>query len=138
MEVICITEIIDEIPRLLQYFISGFIFLKTFCFLKAIKENEVSFITIWSVVISFLITSTVKLFDSIIIPNHNLWLWAEVLICSLIGFVSAFIIYGLLNLKLFSFLLNKITHKSINTDIWKDVIDYDKGTILKVFLKTEI
>jgi hypothetical protein len=33
--------------------------------------------------------------------------------------------------------LDKTTRKSINNDLWRDVIDCDLGTIVKIFMKSQ-
>lgn len=121
----------------MQYFISGFIFLKTLCFLNAKDNYDSSFFAIWSVVVSFIITSIVKTLDALILPQYEFLPWTEILVCILIGVFAAFVIYWLMNNKHLARLLNKTTRKSINSDIWRDIIDYDLGTILKVFLKNQ-
>jgi len=111
--------------------------LKIFCFLRAKENNDISFFTIWSIIISFIITSIVKIFDGLIFSRHSLWLVSEIIICIIIACISAFLIYRLLEFKAFSKLIENVTRKSINSDVWRDIIDHDKGTALKIYLKNQ-
>ena len=130
-----ISEVINKIPEMLQYFISGFIFLKVFCFLATKNNLNTSFFTILSVVISFVITSTVRLLDAVILPQLEFIIWAEVVVCALTSVCLAFVMYCVYLSKAIRTFLSKFAHKSFNDDIWRDIVDYDKGTTFKVFLK---
>ena len=41
----------------------------------------------------------------------------------------------MLEINKLSALLNRISRKSFNSDVWRDIIDYKEGTTLKIFLK---
>ena len=124
-----VDNIIKNIPEILQYFVSGFIFLWIFNFLRTKRNSDVSLLLIGSVVISYVIKNVVDSFGKLELRD-------EVLVCLSISTVFAFVAYGLY-CKVFPWILRLFTNKSINDDLWRDVLDYSKGTTLKVFLKNE-
>jgi hypothetical protein len=134
-----VPNLVNQIPEMLQYFIPGFIFMKPFRFLNANNDNkqEPSSSMILIVTISFIAMSIVRFFDSIIIPQCYLLLWPEVAITLFISFVAAIIVYEMQGCKLLASALNRVTNKSINRDLWRDVIDYENGTILKIFMRNQ-
>jgi hypothetical protein len=79
----------------------------------------------------------VKLLDTVLFPQYHLLLWSEVIICTALATVSAFGLYKIFNSKHLSSLLRKVTSKSINDDLWRDVIDVELGTIITLFLKNQ-
>jgi len=134
-----IIEIIREIPALIQYVVPGFIFLRVLYFLNAKKESDhsISLYIIKMVVVSYIIISIIRVVDAIVLPSCNLWVWTEVIIASFIAIPLAYVSYKFLNSKKLSSFLGIATRKSANDNLWKDVIDYDKGTIFKMFMKNK-
>lgn len=57
------------------------------------------------------------------------------LLCWLIGSVIVIIIAVLSQNKWFKKLMVKLFHKTFNDDIWRDVLDLEKGSNLKIYLK---
>lgn len=59
--------------------------------------------------------------------------WDErVIILSFIAILLSIITVFITELKLVNKMLLKINHKSIHNDIWLDVVDYKKGTTLRI------
>jgi len=115
----------------MSYFVSGFIFLKIFCFLSTKKQGDISLFIIWCVVTSFIIKSIVI----VIYPQAQLHPWIATILYVSFGIMLAFIFTKIYESKLLQKLIVWINHKSINNDVWKDIIDYSNGTTIKVFLK---
>jgi len=122
------------LPDIFSYFISGFIFLKIFNFQTTKQKDDISSFTLWCVIISFIIKSTVSAFDSLIIPRYELIPWVAVILYIVIGMGSSIIATKIYESKRFKNYIAKINNKSLNNDVWKDIIDYE-GTTVKVFLK---
>lgn len=57
------------------------------------------------------------------------------LIFVLTALIVPFIITWFCKTKLFSYMLFKTNNKSINSDIFNDIIDYDKQTMMRVYIK---
>lgn len=76
------------------------------------------------------------IFWSLAISYCLRWLcYDNVLWIAVVGIASALVICLFLNSKYGKMFLNRLNHKSPNDDIWLDVIDYDLGTDMRVFLK---
>lgn len=99
-----------------------------------VKINEKSQ-SIISVVISYILLSIVsllRLLPYITLPNTALINSALSLI---VGTCVVIIISIILQKNWFKDIMVEIFHKTINDDIWRDVLDLDKGSNLKVYLK---
>lgn len=94
--------------------------------------------TVWSVVISYIIKSFVDLCDSIIIPDSQMNASTTIIVCIIVSIILAIICSKMFDNKKLRSVLNFINHKSVNSDIWRDIVDYDNGTTLKIFLKNGI
>lgn len=57
------------------------------------------------------------------------------LIFILTSLIVPFIITWFSKTKLFSYLLFKTNNKSINSDIFNDIIDYNKQTMMRIYMK---
>lgn len=125
-------ELINIIPDLIKLFLPGFIFISIYSWLIN-KKFEISIIILWSLFISFINNSIANFItESLInISNTNL----INIISILIGVFSAIIMTLLRKSKVFDNILNNLNHKSINSDIFDDIIDYEKKTILYIYLK---
>lgn len=122
-----INSIIGQIPDILQYFVSGFIFMTVFLFFTSKKYENNSFLTIICVIISYCITTALKA-NNPNINNNQLTGWSIFFALLISILFSKFV-----NSKLFNKICMKVNHKSINDDIWKDIIDYKVGNILVLY-----
>lgn len=99
-------------------------------------ENNVSILTIWSLFISILVKSACTfihefIFKEIIFSNAS-----KILIYAMTGLLLSLIITWTKKTKVLQNILYKINNKSINDDIFDDVIDYSKRTMMMVYLKS--
>ena len=99
---------------------------------KKISEKTM---LIMSCIISYILLSLtsilrIKIFKSL--PDTPL---INSLLCWVIGSIIVFIIAILFQRKLFKKLMVKLFHKTLNDDIWRDVLDLEKGSNLKIYLK---
>lgn len=132
---ISIKDLIPIMSDLINLFLSGFIFVYIYNWFNN-KKMDISTLTIWSLFISALIKSlysTIHIFilSSIEIPNA-----VKIIIYSLTGFLLAILLTQLKNTKKITRILYKVNNKSINDDIFDDIFDYDKKTMLKIYIKS--
>lgn len=99
------------------------------------KEVNISLIIIWSLFISILVKSFCTIVHTFIFVDMKFSDSAKILIYASIGLLIAVIITWLRNAKPLRIVLYKINNKSMNDDIFDDVIDYDKRTGMFVYLK---
>lgn len=130
-----IKDLISIIPDLINLFLSGFIFISVYDWLNNIK-HDISVITIWSIFTSFLVKAFYSSIHCVILKDVTINDSVKILIYSVTGLCLAFVFTYLKNRKLIRKLLYHTNHKSINSDIFDDIIDYNKKTILNIYLKT--
>lgn len=129
-----IKDLIYIIPDLINLFLSGFIFMTMYNWLNH-KEMNISLITIWSLFISILVKSICSIVHTFIFVNVNFSDSTKILIYSSIGLFLAIIITWLRNINPLRMVLYKVNNKSLNDDIFDDVIDYDKRTNMMIYLR---
>lgn len=120
-------SILEYVPEISQYFISGFVFLKFYCWLG---NKQIPHLVIWSIIISFLITSLVKLLPI------NIPIISEILLGVAIAFVSGFLLYKLCHSMLMRRMAVKTIRKTLNKDFLDDLFDPEYATKAKVYMKT--
>lgn len=127
-------KIIDSLPLLLQYILPGYLAIKWFEFALSKKidtKNELIFSCITSYFFLSLVSLIrIKWFQKIpntAIINSALAMIFGIIIVSLIAFLS--------QQKQFRKITVKLFHKTLNDDIWRDVLDLEHGSNLKVYLK---
>lgn len=126
--------LIDIIPELVNLFLSGFIFMSMYTWITN-KKIDISSITIWSLFISVLIKTFYSLLHSFILLDCSFDENFKVIIYVVTGFILPFVFIRLKNSKVFRYILFNTNSKSINIDIFDDMIDYDKRTTMQVYLK---
>lgn len=128
-------DLLYMIPDLINLFLSGFIFMYTYNWINN-KKNDISLMTLWSLFISFLLKSSYSALHTIILPNIKIHDSVKIIVFSLTGFLMAILFTYLNRTRFFTGLLYKINNKSINNDIFDDIIDYDKKTMMSIYLKS--
>lgn len=123
------------IPDLINLFLSGFIFMYTYNWLNN-KKNDISLMTLWSLFISFLLKSFYSALHTIVLSDIKIYDSIKIIIFSITGFLLAILFTYLKKTRFFTGLLYKINNKSINDDIFDDIIDYDKKTMMNIYLKS--
>ena len=122
-------------PLILQYFVPGFVSLLIFRFFssKELKESQSGIII--SVVASYVLIAITELFaDKIAFLNsiHDSVLMKSG-VAIIIGSIGAVIFALIFRAKWFSNLLVKCFNKTPNDNIWMDIIDFKKGSNLKIY-----
>lgn len=119
---------------ILQYIVPGYWCIILFNFTVSIKVNDKSQWII-SGAISYILLSIVSLLRLSplnVLPNTAI---INSAVSLLLGTISVIIVSVVLQGKSFRKIMIKLFHKTPYTDIWRDVIDLDNGSNLKVYLK---
>ena len=134
-----ITDLIKNIPKLLNYFVPGYIFISIYNFMLLKKANvqESNFIILKSIAISYILKT---LYDKIITQWEIEVLYVEIdplLNVTILLFISLILGY-LLGLIGYSPVANKFLlrfgiHRTVKENIWANVIK--KGHYIRVFKK---
>lgn len=125
-----IKDLLDIIPDILQYFVSGYIFIFLFTSITTKKIDQTISI-IFSCVISFLWIS----FINVVIDNPSIWIVTSIS-CGLSILIAP--LFGLIyRSNWFRNIAIKIFCQSPLSSIWDKVIDYKKGSNLKISLKDQ-
>lgn len=125
-----ISEILEIIPTILQYFIPGFIFLTIRSLSLSIELKNDKFVILNSIVISFVLVETLKLIPNL--KNSDFF----ILICIMVILIISKIY---IDLKL----EEKIVHifvkgKITNEDIFSVLLEEQKGAWIRVYIKDVI
>lgn len=128
-------DILEIIPDFINLFLSGFIFIYAYNWLNN-RDNDISIITIWSVIISCLIKSSLSALHIIILPSVTVPDSVKIIIYFIIGLVLAVVAALLKRKNIFAKILYFVNYKSVNNDIFDDLIDYQKRTMMLVYLKS--
>ena len=130
--------IFDNIPKLLQYFIPGYWTIFVFRYFCSKKTSDY-IMNIMSCVISYILISFAALlrlkcnFISTLPNNAIINSGIAILEGTLFALVFALVFCS----KWFSKFTVKLFHKTLNEDIWRDVLDLRNGSNLKLYLKNE-
>lgn len=130
-----IKDLIPIMSDLINLFLSGFIFMYTYNWFNN-KKTDISILTIWSLFVSALIKSIYSTIHIFILSNIEIPDAIKIIIYSLTGFLFAILLTQLKNKEIFNRILYNINNKSINDDIFDDIIDYDKRTMMKIYIKS--
>lgn len=120
--------LLENIPTVLQYWLPGYWAIFLFGHLCSKKIGEKIRLPL-SLILSYLSISLISIvhqFDNILVLSGISFLFLTVVaICAALVHSS----------KWFKFIMVKLFHKTPNDDIWRDVLDLDNGSNLKVYLK---
>lgn len=130
-----LNDLIYIVPDILNLFLSGFIFMMLFGWLNN-KTYDNGTIIIWSLVISHIIKIFYSAIHIIILPNLVVNEYIQVLVYVATGIIIAFVTTRLLKSKLLRKLLYNTNNKSINNNVFDDIIDYEEPTMMSIYLKS--
>ena len=135
MRFISIKDLIYIIPDLLELFLSGFVFMTFFTWLNN-KKIELSTVILWSLFISFIIKSFWSTIHLFILNNMAFTSGAKTLVYLFTGiFMSLICTYSKNKSELLRILLYFSSNKSVNDDIFDEIIDYEEPTMLQIYIK---
>lgn len=125
---ISIKDLLPLVPDLIDLFLSGLLFLLVYGWLNT-KKYDISLLVIWSLFISYII----KIFYDVVPLNLKGANMSIVYIAT--GVLLAIILTSLKQTRLIRKIVPHLNNKSVNDDIFDDIIDYQKRTIMAVYLK---
>lgn len=120
--------LLDNIPTILQYWLPGYwaVFLFKFLCSKEIKKSIQLPLSLILSYLSITLISIVKRFDNALILSGISFLFLTIIT------IGAALIHSS---KRFKVIMVKLFHKTPNDDIWRDVLDLDNGSNLKIYFK---
>ena len=92
--------------------------------------------TIWSLFISTLIKSFYSAVHIFLFSHERIPDSIKIIIYSSTGLLLAILLTKFKKTKIFNRILYRVNNKSINDDIFDDIIDYDKRTMMKIYIKS--
>lgn len=120
-------DLIGVIPDLISLFFPGFLFLSIYSWFVN-KKNDISIIILWSLFVSYITNILAGLTP---IENSSILSIISILIAVILSIVAIFICKS----NIFAKILKAVNNKTINDDIFNDIIDYKKRTIMCIYLK---
>ncbi|MBQ9590168.1 MAG: hypothetical protein IJR29_08310 [Butyrivibrio sp.] len=130
-------DLLENIPLLFQYFIPGFVSLSIFLYLSSKRGMESQSKLIFSVVISYLLIAFTEVLIGL--AKRMEFLKESVLVKSaiaiLIGIACSTLMAWIFRSTWFSKLLVWLFNKTPNDDIWMDILNFKKGSNLKIYGK---
>lgn len=134
MVFITLHELIKIIPDLINLFLPGFIFMLVYGWMRN-KKFDISIFIICGLFISNTIVIFYTTVHKFLFPNYNFYEEFKSLVYIVSGLIFPFIAIYLTNTELFKIVLRKTNHKSMHSDIFDDMIDYNKKTMMQVYMK---
>lgn len=128
--------VIEKLPIILQYVVPGYCCIMLLQFTTS-KRIEGKYLLVASCVISYILLSMVSLLRIKWFKNVPDLALLNSGISILLGIMLVCLISVLFQRKWFIKLMVKLFHKTPNDDIWRDVLDLENGSNLKVYLKNE-
>ena len=134
MNIIDLSVLIDNVPRLCNLFLYGFIFMTIYTWLTN-KKLDMYLYILWGLFVNFIIVNFYKAAHTFIFDDYYFSEPIKILIYSISAINLPFIITFILNTNKVRNILSKCANKTISDDILDDVIDYKKKNIVKAYLK---
>lgn len=132
-----ISQILENIPVLLQYYIPGLWAITVFKYFCS-KEIRAESQTILSCVVSYVLLSIADLLANISFLGFTKnSVWGKSGISIILGTLLAFFVSWIFCAKWFSQVMVKLFHKTPNDNIWRDVLDLRNGSNLKLYIRGE-
>lgn len=130
-----IKDLIPIMSDLINLFLSGFIFMYAYNWINN-KKIDTSILAICSLFISTLIRSFYSAIHIFVLPNIKIHDAIKIIVYSFTGFLFAVLLTRIKSTKVFIHMLYIVNNKSINDDIFDDIIDYDKRTMMNIYIKS--
>ena len=130
-----ISQILENIPVLLQYYLPGLWTITVFKYFCS-KEIQTESQTILACVVSYVLLSLSDLLSNLpflqFIRNS---VWGKSGISIILGTLLALFISSVFGARWFSLVMVKLFHKTPNDNIWRDVLDLTHGSNLKLYIR---
>jgi len=127
-------NVLDNLPLILQYIVPGYLSIKWFEFILS-KHTEPKNLLIFSCAASYCFLSLTSLLRIKWFRNIPDTAFINSALSIILGIVIVSIIAIFSQRKWFKRFTVKLFHKTLNDDIWRDVLDLENGSNLKVYLK---
>lgn len=131
-----IFELIDNLPKVISYFVPGAIFISINYYICSKKKGIFEHFIFKSLIISYII---ILLSDKMIqtFKITDLEFFKQIFPIS-IAIISSYILSAFyMSSKFEKFLDYLKIRKTVHDNFWTDIIDYENGTYLTVYLKEE-
>lgn len=115
-----INEIIDALPNVLNYLVPGYIFITIYDFIMFKSYSFHTSKVFPSIICSYVIRILLKVIVNTFLPNMSDTLFFAITIIFGIGF--ALLVTFILNRKSVKKFMIKTANRTINTNIWRDII----------------
>lgn len=133
-----IMTIIEMLPTIFINFIPGYLFVRVINFRFSKVTNDDNHLLLKSIVISFIIITTLDQLFSFVNLNFDIEETIIKIIILVFSVVVGLIWCKILNCRYTRILLLKLGfNKSLNTNIFDDIVDIDKGLKILAFLPEE-
>ncbi len=119
----------------MSLFLPGFIYIQLYSWLNS-KKNDITITTLWSLIISFIIKSFYSVIHSIVVTTYVFNDALKIIIYIITAILLSVLVAALKKWKCVAKFLKWLNDKTLNEDIFDDVLDYKKPCILQIYLKT--
>ena len=99
------------------------------------RNMDISVIILWSLFVNTLIVTFYSAVHSFVFKTYDFDEAVKILIYILTGCILPFVVICIQKSKVLKELLYHTNNKSVNSDIFEDIIDYNKATMMKVYIK---
>ena len=134
MTIINIELLLLKIPELCNLFLYGFIFMTIFTWITNIKLDVYIYV-LWGLFVNYIIINMYALCHVFILSKYDISEPVKILTYSFTAMITPFFITELTKKPSFRNFLSKYVHKTVNSDLLDDVIDFNKRTIITAYLK---
>lgn len=129
--------IIDNLPKIYNYIVPGYLYLQIYYFICSKKTDDYKYFIFKCIAISFLFNTLIDVIEKLLkiqlLPVEFSIL--ETVIAVVTSFyLSRFNESVFFNDTLLQWMKIK---KTASSNVWKDIFDFDKGMIVKVFISSE-
>ena len=128
-------ELLYMVEDLLNLFLSGFICMSAYYSLNG-KQMNVSLATIWSLFISFLIKSGYTVVHTYMLRDLVVDDSVKIIVYAATGGILALLCTWLKGSWPMRKLLGRINYKSVNDDIFDEIISYNEPPEMQIYIKS--
>lgn len=132
--ILSLNDILNNLPDILQYLVPGACCVVLFCYANSIQLSS-KYKLVLSCIISYVLLSFVSL-----IRMNKFYSFPDTPILNsgmavILGLLFTLLLSILVQRKCFNRIMINLFHKTINQSIWRDVLDLENGSNLRLYLK---
>lgn len=133
-----IITVIEALPLIFIYFVPGYIFIKIMSYRFSKNLDNINHLLLKSIVASYIIILIVKMIFILFKQNFNLDNILIKVLTILLALISGVLVPKIITGELFNKALKKMGfNKSMNPNIFDDIIDVENGTWFVVYIPSE-